>query len=76
MARRADPARTTFAQREGRIVRLMSAERLGREAAELWERAWFAEATRIGIDESAWDYWERGLAWIGEQRSARNVAAL
>lgn len=73
MGRRADPASLATAQREGRIVRLMSVERLGREAAELWERAWFAEATRIGRLETDWGYWELGLAWIAKQRAKRKA---
>jgi hypothetical protein len=71
MTRRPSPARLASARREGNLQRLMSTEHLSRESAELWERAWFAEATRLGLLETDWNYWERGLAWIGEQRAAR-----
>jgi hypothetical protein len=73
VSRRADPLAVAMAQREGQLQRLMS-EGMSRESAELWERAWYAHATYMHIEPTAWDYWERGLSWIAEQRSARNGA--
>jgi hypothetical protein len=71
VSRRPDPLAVVLAQREGQLQRLMSTG-LSRESAELWERAWYAHATYLKLDPTAWDYWERGIAWIAEQRSARN----
>jgi hypothetical protein len=71
MSRRGDPVRLAFARREGHLHRLMSTEQLSRESAELWERAWYTESGRLGLLETDWNYWERGLGWIAAQRSMR-----
>jgi hypothetical protein len=73
VSRRSDPLAVVLAQREGQLQRLMSTG-LSRDAAERWERAWYAHAKRLHLEPTAWDYWEQGLAWIAEQRSARNGA--
>jgi hypothetical protein len=71
VSRRADPLAVVLAQREGQLQRLMSLG-MSRDTAERWERAWRSHAATIGLEPTAWDYSERGVAWIEEQRSARN----
>lgn len=72
MTRYVDPLAVVLAQREGQLQRLMSTG-MSRNTAERWERAWFARASQLGLAPTAWDYWERGMAWITEQRSTRNA---
>jgi hypothetical protein len=65
MARRADPARIDAAKRAA-IAGRLGDSRMQPDTVERWLVAWEA----VGEDWLAGDFWDRGYAWVTEQRAA------
>jgi hypothetical protein len=65
MARRADPKRIDQAKRAAIAGRLGDSG-MQAETVERWLVAWEA----VGEDRPDRDFWDRGFAWVSEQRAA------
>jgi hypothetical protein len=71
MSRRSTHERIDMAGRAATRNRLIS-ERVTEETADAWIAAWEAQAVQNGLARGS-AYWQRGWAWIAEQRTTRRL---
>jgi hypothetical protein len=68
LSRRADPERIYIARRDALLHRLIDQDRIPRELAEQWLRAWELEAVDRGLERLTAAFWDRAGEWVLERR--------